>query len=73
MIVLAQHRNIYDEDNAGSYSIKEYNSTKSTDEYGNWQHESIELRPFNPTYNPIVITPEDADSFRIVGSFVGKL
>lgn len=72
-IVLAQHRGYFDEDNAGAYSVKEYHSTKSFDEYGNWQHETIELRPFNPDYKPIVLTPEDIDDFRIVGGFVAVL
>ena len=73
MIVLAQHRGYFDEDNAGAYSVKEYHSTKSFDEFGNWQHETIELRPFNPDYKPIILTPEDIDDFRIVGGFVAIL
>lgn len=72
-IVLAQHHGYYDDDNAGAFSIKEYNSTKSTDEYGNWQHESIELRPLNPAYNPIVLTPDDIEDFKIIGEFVATL
>ena len=72
-IVLAQHRGYYDDDNAGAFSIKEYNSTKSADEYGNWQHESIELRPLNPAYNPIVLTPDDIEDFIIIGEFVATL
>ena len=72
-IVLAQHRGYYDDDNAGAFSIKEYNSTKSADEYGNWQHESICLRPLNPAYNPIVLTPDDIEDFKIIGEFVATL
>ena len=48
-------------------------STKSYDEFGNWQHEKIELKPLNRDYNPIVITPDDADEFRVIGEFVGVL
>lgn len=70
-IVLAQHRGYFDEDNAGSYSIKEYSSEKSVDEYGGWQHEKIILKPYNPAYDPIVLTPDDEEDFRIVGGFVG--
>ena len=72
-IVLAQHRGYYDDDNAGAFSIKEYNSTKSADEYGNWQHESICLRPLNPAYNPITLTPDDIEDFKIIGEFVATL
>lgn len=72
-IVLVQHRNFYDSDYSGSYSIKEYSSVKSYDEFGNWQHEKIELKPLNRDYNPIIITPEDGDEFQVVGEFVGVL
>lgn len=70
-IVLAQHRGYFDEDNAGAYSIKEYSSEKSYNDDGSWQHESITLRPFNPEYEPIRIDAEDAESFAIIGEFVG--
>lgn len=72
-IVLVQHYNYYDSDYAGAYSIKEYNSTKSFDEYGNWQHEKIDLIPLNKAYNPIIINAEDAEEFRVIGEFVGVL
>lgn len=70
-IVLAQHRGYFDEDNAGAYSIKEYSSEKSYNDDGSWQHESITLRPFNPAYEPIRINEEDAESFAIIGEYVG--
>jgi len=70
-IVLVQHRNFYDSDNSGAFSIKEYNSMKSYDEFGSWQHEKIELKPLNRDYNSIVITPDDGDEFQVVGEFVG--
>lgn len=72
-IVLVQHTNYYDPDYSGAYSIKKYTSEKSYDEFGNWQHEKIELKPLNHDYNPIVLTPEDADEFRVIGEFVGVL
>lgn len=70
-IVLAQHRGYFDEDNAGAYSIKEYSSEKSFDEDGYWQHEKIVLNPYNRDYDPIELTPDDIDDFRIVGEFIG--
>lgn len=70
-IVLVQHHNFYDSDYAGAYSIKKYSSSKSYDEFGNWQHEKIELLPENKDYNPIVITSEDAEDFRVIGEFIG--
>lgn len=72
-IVLVQHTNYYDPDYAGAYSIKLYSSTKSYDLFGNWQHEKIELKPLNKDFNPIILTLEDADEFRVIGEFVGVL
>jgi phage repressor protein C with HTH and peptisase S24 domain len=72
-IVLVQHRNYYDSDYTGAYSIKEYSSAKNYDEFGNWQHEKIELKPQNSDYNSIIITPEDGDEFQVVGELVGVL
>ena len=70
-IVLVQHHNYYDSDYSGAYSIKEYSSVKSYDEFGNWQHEKIELLPLNKDYNPIVIDAEEAEDFRVIGELVG--
>lgn len=72
-IVLVQHTNYYDPDYSGAYSIKEYSSTKSYDLFGNWQHEKIELKPLNHEYSPIILTPDDADEFRVIGEFVGVI
>ena len=72
-IVLVQHTNYYDADYSGAYSIKEYSSVKSYDEFGNWQHEKIELKPYNHDYNPIIINADDAEDFRVIGEFVDTL
>jgi DUF2075 family protein len=72
-IVLVQHTNYYDADYSGAYSIKEYSSAKSYDEFGNWQHEKIELKPYNHDYNPIIINADDAEDFRVIGEFVDTL
>lgn len=70
-IVLVQHHNYYDSDYSGAYSIKEYSSSKKYDEFGNWQHEKIELLPLNKDFNPIVIDAEESDDFRVIGELVG--
>lgn len=72
-IVLAQHHSKYDPDYSGSYSIKTYTSKYNYDEYGNWAHEEIVLEPKNKAYNPIIINEDDAEDFRIVGEYVGKV
>jgi superfamily II DNA or RNA helicase/SOS-response transcriptional repressor LexA len=72
-IVLAQKSDIADQDTGASYTVKTYQSTKSADPDTGWQHESISLKPVNPTYQEIVIPPLDADDFRIVAFFVEVL
>lgn len=72
-IVLVQHRNFYDDDFGGAYSIKQYSSSKSYDKFGSWQHEEINLIPFNKDYKTITITKDDGDEFMVVGEFIGVL
>jgi hypothetical protein len=71
--VLAQHRDISDPDTGGAFSIKRYESRKGHGEDCSWVHEEILLRPLNPTYAPIRINPDDADSFRVVAEFLGTV
>lgn len=70
-IVLVQHVNYYDADYSGAYSIKKYSSKKSYNQDGSWSHESIELIPLNDEYNKIVIDETEAESFMVIGVFVG--
>lgn|SRR5574344_252491 len=70
-IVLTQHRNTYDADNAGGYSIKIYTSRKSYNEFGEWKHDEIILEPKNKDYNSIIIQEEESDDFRVIGEFIG--
>jgi SOS-response transcriptional repressor LexA len=72
-IVLAQHRDIFDPDTGGAFSIKRYESRKSSEADGTWTHEAVTLCPLNSTYNPIHVNPDDADSFRIVAEFLGVI
>lgn len=72
-IVLAENIGEVDDDYSGSFTIKEYHSKKSFDEFGDWQHESITLKSLNRLYPSIEINPEDADDFRIIGEFVEKV
>ena len=76
-IVLVQHRNFYDSDTGGSYSIKKYSSRKAVDEStGEWRNEQIILQPLNESYNPIVIDNSDMDydnEFMVIGEFIGVI
>ena len=76
-VVLVQHRNYYDDDSGGAYSIKKYSSTWGQDESGSYQHERIELIPLNNDYNTIVINREDIEDdeepFIVIGEFIGVI
>ena len=69
-IVLAEHHGYADSEYEGAYSIKRYHSTKRFNEFGEWEHESVELHPLNRMYDPIVLSADDIDEFCIVGEFV---
>lgn len=71
-IVLVQHREHYDFEYGGSYSIKKYNSEKKYDpDTGEWMHESIVLHPLNKDYSPIQI--KDEEGFIVIGEFIGNV
>lgn len=69
-IVLVQHREHYDFEIGGCYSIKKYSSEKKSDsDTGEWRHENIVLQPLNPEYQPIFIREEEG--FVVIGEFIG--
>lgn len=69
-IILAEHQGETDSDYEGAYSIKVYHSKKNYNEFGEWEHESVELWPLNRAYDRIVLSPEESDNFAIIGEFV---
>lgn len=69
-IVLAEHHGEVDSDYEGAYSIKVYHSKKNYNEFGEWEHESIELWPLNKAYDRITLSPDDIDEFAIIGEFI---
>ena len=70
-VLLVQHRSVFDEDNAGAYSIKKYSSKKKFDQLGNWEHEKIILIPLNKEYAEIEIDGNDENEFQVIGELVG--
>ncbi|MSU50919.1 MAG: HIT domain-containing protein [Opitutus sp.] len=69
-IVLVQFNSRGDPENAGRFTVKKYHSVKQVADEG-WRHESIELRPLNPDYKPIVVDPGEASEMIPVGEFLG--
>ena len=57
-------------DNTSQFTVKEYSSVKKRGEDGDWEHETIRLKPLNPEFEPWDLTPEE---FRVLGEFVAVL
>jgi len=72
-IVLVQHKEAYDSDYGGAFSVKEYASRKIYTEDGEWRHEEVVLKPLNKDFSPIVITENEDGQFRVVAEFVGRV
>ena len=72
-IVLAQHREFFDPESGGAYSIKRYSSEKAVEEDGSWHHEKITLLPLNREYEPIEIDGNEDGAFKVVAVLKGVL
>lgn len=69
-IVLVEHSEFIDTDYGSCYTVKEYHS-KKRHEGGEWEHESILLKPlsYNEDYNTIKLTNDGEGNFRVIGTF----
>jgi type III restriction enzyme len=71
-VVLAQHREVDDPDNGGSYTVKEYSSAYKLGDDGE-RRGSVTLRPHNSSFAPIVITADDEGDVSVIATFVRVL
>lgn len=62
----------FDAEDGGRYTVKKWRSTKQSSE-DSWEHQTIELVPLNPEYQPVKISAEDAEDVRVIGEFVSVL
>lgn len=74
-VVLVQHRDIDDVDTGGHYTIKVYESEKTSHDDGGWQHKRIILKPETtaPGYGPIVLTGAEAGELKVIAELVAVL
>jgi phage repressor protein C with HTH and peptisase S24 domain len=68
--LLVWHSGISDPKTGGQYTLKVYTSEKAATPDGEWRHTRIALKPLNPAYEPIVLTPADEGEVRVIGEFV---
>jgi phage repressor protein C with HTH and peptisase S24 domain len=70
-IVLVENFDYQDPDFNSAFTIKTYSSQKKSN-CDSWRHTLIVLRPnsYDKTYHDIILTEENSDNMRIVGTFV---
>jgi len=73
--VLVQARDIQDPETGGSFTIKNYRSTKVEFDDGSWGHETIVLEPYSnvPGFSDIELSGDELEGFTVVGEFVAIL
>jgi SOS-response transcriptional repressor LexA len=70
--VLVQLRNATDPETGQRYTVKRYESEKTTDR-DSWRHARITLKPVNSDFDPIVLTGEDEGELQVVAELVEVL
>lgn len=71
--VLAWLEGETDPEQGGHATIKRYESEKAADPDGGFRHVRITLKPRNPDFKPIVLTPESEGQVRILAELVEVL
>jgi len=71
--LLVRHSGITDPHTGGQYTVKVYSSEKSQDGADGWRHTRIILKPLNPEYEPIELTPADEGEVQVIAEFVEVL
>jgi hypothetical protein len=51
---------------SGHYTLEVYTSEKAPRPDGSWQHTKIVLKPLNPEFEPIVLTPKDEGDVGVI-------
>ena len=71
--VLVWHSGISDPLTGGHYTLKVYTSEKAISGDDTWRHVRVTLKPLNPDFEEITLTPSDEDDVRLIGDFVSVL
>ena len=70
--VLVQLRDAVDPETGARYTLKRYDSERIA-AGDSWRHERITLKPANPDFDPIVLTPADEGGLDVVAELVEVL
>jgi type I restriction enzyme R subunit len=74
-VVLVQHRDLWDPETGGTYTVKIYRSTKVVDAEGRVRRTQVRLEPdsSDPTFQPIVIRSASDEDIRVMAEVVEVL
>src|SRR5919205_939390 len=70
--VLVQLHDEVDPETGERYTVKRYESEKAAAD-GSWRHSRITLKPVNPDYAPIELSPEQGERLQVVAELVEVL
>ena len=68
-IILVQLRDEVDPETGERYTLKRYESRKTTDR-GSWRHGQIILKPINPAFSSIDLAPSNRENLKVIAEFV---
>ncbi len=58
---------------SGHYTLKVYMSEKEVETDESWRHTKVVLKPINPAFEPIVLTPTDEGEVRVLAELAAVL
>jgi type I restriction enzyme R subunit len=70
--VLVQLRDAVDPETGKRYTVKRYESDKAPSG-GSWRHARITLKPLNPEFQPIVLSPDEGERLNVVAEMIEVL
>ena len=70
--VLVQLRDTVDPETGERYTVKRYQSEKAPSD-DSWRHVRITLKPLNPDFQPIVLSPDNAERLQVVAELIEVL
>ncbi len=70
--VLVQLRDAIDPETGERYTVKRYESEKASSG-GSWRHARITLKPLNPAFQPIALSPDEGERLQVVAELVEVL
>jgi hypothetical protein len=72
-IVLAQHRDIYDPETGGNYTIRRYAQEQRSGVSRSRPTRSVRLLPLHPAYAPIILDKVPAGARHVIATFLTVL